>query len=159
MKLVHIVAADDNLLIGQNNSLPWFVKEDLSYFYKTTKNQVLIMGRKTYESINVPLKNRTIIVLSTNPNYKSIKEKIIVKSSILDAIDFCKENYDDKEVFISGGRDVFLQTLPLISKIYFTQIKGSFKGNIYYPKIDLKSFKLIKTTNGTKCNFLIYQKD
>ena len=69
MMTINIIAAKTiNNIIGSNNKLPWYLPDDLKNFRKLTENKVVIMGRKTYESIGKPLPNRINIVVSSNPN-------------------------------------------------------------------------------------------
>ena len=88
-KFIAIVACSKNLGIGLNNSIPWKIKEDLSFFCKTTSNNVVIMGSKTFESLpnKVPLKNRINIVLS---------EKQIEIKKESDELYFCNLNHLSK---------------------------------------------------------------
>ena len=76
-----IVAVDKNWAIGKNNKLMWSIPADMKYFRETTKGNIVIMGRKTLESFpqGQPLKNRTNIVITKNPNYK-VKDALIVHS-------------------------------------------------------------------------------
>ena len=70
MKLSMIVAVAENGVIGRNNSLPWYLPNDLKYFKQTTMGKPVIMGRKTYESIGKPLPGRTNIVITRQADYQ-----------------------------------------------------------------------------------------
>ena len=65
-----IVAMDQQGLIGNQNTLPWYLPADLQFFKETTIGHIVIMGRKTFESIGRPLPNRRNIVLTRNKNWK-----------------------------------------------------------------------------------------
>ena len=69
-KITIIVAASENLVIGDKNVLPWYISEDLKHFKKITINHSVIMGRKTFESIGKPLKDRRNIVISRDKTLK-----------------------------------------------------------------------------------------
>ena len=149
MKLSIIVAMDDNQLIGKDNALPWHLPADLAYFKKTTTSKTVLMGRKTYDSIGKPLPNRRNIILSCTSNSSKNRETF---GSIKLALDACK---DDEEVFVVGGVSVYEQFLnpyinrddlfateivPLVDRLYITQIKGKFGGNAYFPKFNRDEF-------------------
>ena len=71
MKLSIIVAMAKNYVIGVNNSLPWYLSEDIQYFKRVTMGKPIIMGRKTFESIGRPLPGRTNIVITRNGDYQA----------------------------------------------------------------------------------------
>jgi len=111
-----IVATDKNNGIGLHGHLPWRIKEDLKHFSKTTTgegNNVLIMGRKTWESMgSLPLQNRVNIIISKKICYphKSIvnqyKENTIYFSEIEHAVQYCKSIKFDN-IFIIGGQQIY----------------------------------------------------
>lgn len=121
-----IVAVGSNNEIGIDNELPWKQSEDLKNFRKLTTGNVVIMGRKTYESIGKPLPNRFNIVLTSEAkilNSINSDENLIFVSKISEMSEFTK-NYDGNQLFVIGGAqiyDEFLKT-DLIEKIYLTRI-------------------------------------
>ena len=88
----HAVAVSNNNVIGVDNDLPWNLKNDLAHFKKYTSNKIIIMGRKTYESIGRPLPNRTNFVIS-----RTVMEipGAYVFSNLEDAIDEAKQKNKD----------------------------------------------------------------
>lgn len=116
----HIVAMDVNGIIGikGSNKLLWDIKEDLKYFKTLTKDKFVIMGRNTYESLPGPLKNRKLIVVTSDLSYESSD---LVATSIEDAILLAKllSKHGD-EVFIAGGESIYRQTKDYITKSYIT---------------------------------------
>ena len=83
MIISHLVALSNNNVIGGNNDLPWRLKKDLQHFSAYTQNKVIVMGRKTFESIGRPLPNRKNIVISTTISSTS---EIQVANSLEQAI-------------------------------------------------------------------------
>lgn len=69
MSIIGIAAIDLNNGIGKNNEMLFHIKEDLNFFKQTTLNKIVVMGRKTFESIGKPLPNRTNVVLSSNSDF------------------------------------------------------------------------------------------
>ena len=142
----HLVAVSNNLVIGVDNDLPWNLKADLAHFKKYTLNKIIIMGRKTYESIGRPLPNRINYVVS-----RSLNEipGAYVFNSLQDAISKAeKENIKiniDNEIIIIGGGHLFNETAESINKLVITKVDCDVHGDIYYPKIDLSNWELVKT--------------
>ena len=131
-----VVAMAENRIIGNNGKLPWNIKEDLSRFKYLTMNQVVIMGRKTYESIGKPLPKRLNLVISCSKS-KSISE-VDVFTSIPEAITHATySNY--KKIMIIGGGSIYEQTMRIVNKIHITLVHSmTIQGDIYFPRIDPK---------------------
>jgi len=140
MVLSHIVAVSRNFVIGKNNALPWSMPEDLQYFHRTTRNHIVIMGRKNYEANGGALRNRTNIVITRNNSF-SLNDAYVVPN-IDRAIDLAME-LGGKEVFIVGGGEIYRQTLPIIDRIYITLIDVKVEGDAYYPEIDFNNYNIV----------------
>lgn len=130
-----IVAISNNNAIGKKNELLFRIKRDLKYFKHITTDQVVIMGRKTYESIGKPLPNRVNLILTRN------KENIDIDgfTSIEEAIEFAKTNYPDKEIFIIGGGQVYKEALAkgLVDRLYITIVNKTVDdADTFFPEID-----------------------
>src|SRR4051812_23567569 len=109
MTLSHIVAADENDVIGNNNTLPWSLPEDMKFFRDKTKGKALIMGRKTFESVGHPLPHRLNVVVTRQSGYKPGGENVVVQPNLQSAIEYCGSQvskYGD-EIFIIGGGELF----------------------------------------------------
>ena len=124
-----IVAVSKNGIIGKDGKIPFFYPADKQYFKEITTNKVLIMGRKTYEEINHPLKDRFIIVLSKTKNFND--NGIITLTSLDEALKYVK----DKEVFIAGGRKLYEEALKIATYLYITEIDEIYDGDTYFPSI------------------------
>ena len=116
-----IAAVGKNLELGHQNQLLFRLKKDLQFFRKTTKDHTVVMGRKTWESLGHPLKNRRNLVVSRRPldlppGVEQVKN--------LEA--FIAENADsEEEIFIIGGGEIYRLFLPHASAIYLTEIDAS----------------------------------
>lgn len=139
IEIVHIVACDLNGCIGNNGELPWHLPADLKRFKELTSGGVVVMGRKTFESLNYkPLPNRVNIVITNDFQLKvdHASSKAIFYSSISAAIE--KAKYEAmvlglKEVWIIGGQSIYEQTMPYVDRIEQTLILGKYKGDTHYP--------------------------
>lgn len=124
MRISAIAAIGQNRELGKDNQLLWRIPEDFKYFKETTTGHVVIMGRKTFESINSrPLPKRPTIVVTRDPNYHA--ENVTVVLSIQDAIEKAKE-MEKEEVFILGGGQIYPESFPLVDRLYLTLVHASF---------------------------------
>lgn len=141
-----IVATDKNGLIGNGHNIPWMGKlpTDMQFFKLTTLNKIVIMGRKTMESLGKPLSNRTNIVISRTVQstdgfyiYPSVDEVLH------EYYEYC---HTEDEVFVIGGASIYEQLLPYTDRIYHTIIDHEFDGDTYFPlgKID-SNWKLVES--------------
>lgn len=137
--MINIIAAiTDNNALGKDNKLLFRLKKDMAHFKNITTDNVVIMGRKTYESIGKTLPNRVNIVLSRN--MKS-NEDFYTFDSIEKAIEWSKENYPQKEIFILGGASVYDKALKddIVDKLYMTKIKQTVEdADAFFTEIDYK---------------------
>ena len=152
MKIIsHLVAVSNELVIGVDNDLPWNLKDDLAHFKKYTLNKVIIMGRKTYESIGRPLPNRINYVISRT--IKEIDGAHVfnnLEEAMLSAEKHNKNLDIENEIVIIGGGYLFEETLPILNKLVITRVNCSVAGDVYYPKIDMKNWELISSESYTK---------
>lgn len=131
MKIILIAAMADNRIIGKSGQLPWDIREDLQNFKRLTTGGVIIMGRKTYESIGRPLPNRRNIVLSSEIVQKEWIEIFHAISDIFKAL--TREWIE--QVFLIGGQkiyEVFLND-SLVDEIWLSKIPGDYEGDASFP--------------------------
>ncbi len=131
MKISIIAAMAENRVIGKDNDLVWHLPEDFKFFKEKTKEHVIIMGRKTYESLGKALKNRTNVVVSRNPDFSPSDAKKF--SSLEDALNFAKK-VETEEIFIIGGANIYQQALPISTHMYLTHVHESFEGDTFFPE-------------------------
>ena len=152
MKIIsHLVAVSNDLVIGVDNDLPWNLKDDLAHFKKYTLNKIIIMGRKTFESIGRPLPNRINYVIS-----RTVKE--IDGAHVFDNLETAmlaaeKHNHEMgivNEIVIIGGGYLFKETLPVMNKLVITKVDCNVLGDIYYPKVEMENWKLVNSESYTK---------
>ena len=152
-----IVAVDRNWGIGKDNKLLVSIPADMKFFRQMTGGKVVVMGRKTLESFpnGLPLKNRTNIVLTGNPNYH-VKDAVIVHTTeeLLEEL----KKYDEEEIFVIGGESIYRMMLPYCSKVYVTKIDHAYQADTYFPNLDKLSEWEIKETSEEKTYFdMIYE--
>jgi dihydrofolate reductase len=136
-----IAAMSLNRVIGRGNQIPWHLPEDFKWFKRMTTGNVVVMGRKTFESIGKPLPNReTIIVSRSGYSYPGMRTV-----SSLDEIDLVQET---REVFLCGGAQIYARALAQCSDLYLTLVKREVEGDAFFPAFE-DQFELRETVNDT----------
>ena len=128
MKFTGIIAMAKNRVIGANNKLPWYYKEDLQFFKEKTWGGNVIMGRKTYDGLGrVSLPNRQLWVLTSYQNTPEIdKVNFFSNPAELPNLDF----------WVAGGLSVYQLTMPIISEFYVTYIQRDYEGDTVMPEFE-----------------------
>ncbi len=153
MKLAIIAAIAKNRVIGNDGKLPWHISEDLRRFKKLTTGHVVLMGRKTYESLERPLPNRRNVVLTA----RSIPE-VETFRTLATALKALK---DEEVVFVIGGGTVFSQTLELADELFLTLVDQEVEGDAFFPPYEhllRTSFHLIAREEHNGFAFLNYSR-
>ncbi len=124
-----IAAMSENRVIGQGGRIPWHLPEDFKWFKKTTTGNVIVMGRKTFESIGRLLPNRVTVVVSKS-GWKSEGVRIVP--------DLLREHWDteSREVFICGGAQIYALALPYCSDLFMTHVKRVVQGDVFFPSFE-----------------------
>ncbi|HXG87588.1 MAG TPA: dihydrofolate reductase [Vicinamibacterales bacterium] len=131
-----IVAMARNRVIGANGKIPWHLPNELKMFKRLTMGHHIVMGRKTYESINRLLPGRTTVIVTRQRGYSV--PGAIVAHSFDQALHAC---VGDDEVFVIGGADIFREALPIASTLHLTIVDAEPAGDVVMPEIDLSEWK------------------
>jgi dihydrofolate reductase len=157
-QLTLIVATERHNGIGVRNTLPWRLPEDLAFFKRTTTGHTIVMGRKTFDSIGRPLPNRRSIVITRNPDWQH--EGVETASSLAQAVELAGSG----EAFVIGGAQIYVEALPLASRLIVTEIAGDFECDAFFPAIDSTAWKEVSRDPhhsealGLSYAFVIYQR-
>ena len=147
----HVVAMSNNNVIGVNNKLPWQLKDDLEHFKEYTTGKIIIMGRKTFESIGRPLPNIQNFVISSNlREVDGISIFQNLENAIIAAKKYNKDLDSAQEIAIIGGGYLFRDSINYFNKLVLTRVDCEIDGDVYYPKIDLKNWELESSENFLK---------
>ena len=144
--IISLIAAQaKNRVIGLNNQLPWDLPEDLNYFKEKTKGRIIIMGRKTFESLPKLLPKRLHIVISRNSHQSSSSELVKYVSSVTEALKLAQSFIPlwPEEVFIIGGGEIYHQAIEKAHKLYVTEVHAVFDGDVKFPEIHKEIWKEI----------------
>jgi dihydrofolate reductase len=140
-----IAAMSKNRVIGVDNDLPWQLPADMKYFMRTTRGHHVAMGRKTFESMGVPLKARTNIVITRDPFYTATG--ILVAHSLHEALEIAAAN-EETEVFVIGGSEIYRLAIPVLDRIYLTEIDLFVeKGDAFFPDFNMDEWRLVSQEN------------
>ncbi len=142
MILTLVAAASENNVIGLQNKLVWNLPNDTRFFKNTTWGMPVIMGRKTFESLeNKPLSGRFNIVITNHPGDLNPVGPIKTAGSLQEAIQVASTT-DAKEAFIVGGGKVYAESLPVADKIVLTRVHTAVEGDAFFPVFSEKEWKL-----------------
>ena len=124
-----IAAMSLNRVIGRDGKLPWHLPEDFRWFKEKTTGNVILMGRKTFESFGKPLPNRHHVVLTRGPEIPGVE-------TLRDLATFDEAAYAPKEVWVIGGEEVFRQTLHRCTDVYLTIVPREVEGDVFFPPFE-----------------------
>jgi len=133
--MIMIAAVNNNWAIGENNDLLYHISRDMKFFREKTKENVIIIGRKTLESFpnGKPLKNRINIVMTHDEGF-SCDDTIIVHDlgELFDAVSI----FEGLEVYVCGGAEIYKLLEPYCDTAYITKIDDDRKAQKYMPNLD-----------------------
>ncbi len=141
MKKIIIAAVAQNGVIGRSNGeMPWHSKEDFQHFKSTTLGFPVIMGRKTFESLGKPLKDRLNIILTRKQNLHYDFENIIVIDGLENSFAYCEKNKYEK-IFVIGGGEIYKQAIKLADEMIISFMNFEAEGDIFFPEINSRIWK------------------
>jgi len=155
MKL--IAAVDNNWAIGRNGRLLVSIPEDMKLFREETYGKVVIMGRKTLESLKdrSGLAGRTNIVITSNMNY--VAKDAVICHSIEEALEAVSE-YDSDDVYVIGGGSIYEQMLDYCSEAHITKVDYEYDADTYFPNLDENPQWKISASSDEKTYFdIVYE--
>ena len=140
-----IVAKAKNNIIGKDNKLLWHLPADMKRFKQLTTGHVVIMGRKTFESIGKVLPNRKSVVFTQNNDFVVDDENVEIVHSMLEIKEYIE---NDEENFVIGGAMIYNLLMPHVKKMYVTEINKDFEGDTFFPKINEEIWKVTNREQG-----------
>ncbi len=161
MTLHLIFARAANGVIGLNNTLPWYLPEDLAHFKRTTLGCPVIMGRKTWDSLPPkfrPLPGRLNVVITRQTDWQA--PGALCAHSLPEAMALCPPNSD---AWVIGGAEIYAQALPLASSAVVTAIDADFEGDAFAPVFGPHWHEVARepqvSTSGLRFSFVTYRQD
>lgn len=153
-----VVAQGPKGEIGLDNKLLWHIPEDLKNFKKITTGKMIVMGRKTFESIGKPLPNRANVVITRDENFKH--EGVIVVHDAMMVFDLALETeeelgLDNFEMMVIGGGEIFNIFMPYTQKIYLSEVEYTGPADVFFPPINFKEWEVEKTEKFPEFTFKV----
>lgn len=140
-----VYAQDENNGIGYQNDLPWRLPHDLKFFKETTWGHTMVMGRKTFESMDCRLlPGRETVVLTSNPSYGEDIDGLAIVNSKEEIMEMA----ENEHLMVIGGAGIFLLLWDEVDEIIRTVIDESFPYDVQVPDIDEDEFELVKVVEG-----------
>jgi dihydrofolate reductase len=166
-----IVAEAQNRVIGLNNRIPWRLPRDLARLKRLTKDQVVVLGHKTYDSMDGyytasgrDMPGRKYLVITRDQNFKPAREQARAVYSMEQALDIAK-GLQAGEVFAIGGVSVYKEALPLADRIYMTRVMADIEGDTFFPKLKQSEWQVVEREvhpaderNEYPFEFLVYER-
>ncbi len=137
-----IVAVAENGVIGAAGTLPWRISSDLKTFRRLTKGKPVVMGRRTFQSLPKVLDGRDNIVVSRDPFFEA-PEGVSLFDNLTDALTLARTlalTSGTREVMVIGGAELFRDTLPKATRLYWTDVHAAPEGDTYFPEFDLSEW-------------------
>lgn len=165
LEVVHVVAMDQQRCIGKGNDLPWHISADLKHFKEITQGGVVVMGRKTLESMGRALPKRVNWVITRDPNwsFEGVKTTTSIEQALTLAIADVQASEKPETLFIIGGGEIFTQTIAIADRLELTHVELNVQGDAHYPEIPNEFKKIaseqhIDDKTGIAFEFATYQK-
>lgn len=137
LEVVHVVAMDQQRCIGKGNDLPWHIPADLKHFKAITQGGVVVMGRKTLESMGRTLPKRVNWVITRDPDwsFEGTKVAYSIEDALSQAVADVQTSEKPESIFIIGGGEIFKQTMNIADRLELTHVELDVQGDAYYPEI------------------------
>ena len=166
MKLALIAAVAQNRVIGRDGKLPWYLPKDLRYFRAVTMGKPVLMGRKTWESMNRPLPGRTNIVITRQAGYQAEGARVVPdlegaielaeSIAMIDGVD---------EIMVIGGADIYRLALPRADRLYLTEVHAEVPGDVCFPAWDRAAWREVsredeapRDDDSHRYSFVVYER-
>ena len=131
-RVIQVAAVAENGVIGHEGDIPWSIPEDLKHFRAVTRDNTVVMGRRTFESIGHPLPYRTNVVVTRQPGWSA--DGVLVAHSVEEGIALAQGA--DGDVMVIGGGHVYRDAMPLSDQQILTEVHQSPEGDTHYPEFD-----------------------
>jgi len=165
LEVVHVVAMDQQRCIGKNNDLPWHISADLKHFKEITQGGVVVMGRKTLESMGRTLPKRVnwVITRDMNWSFEGTKVAYSIENALAQAVADVQASEKPEAIFVIGGGEIFKQTMNIADRLELTYVELDVQGDAYYPEIPAEFKKVaseqhIDDKTGIAFEFATYRK-
>jgi dihydrofolate reductase len=151
-----LAAVARNGVIGVGGGMPWHLPDEQALFKELTLGHVLVMGRRTFDSIGRPLPGRTTIVVTRNPQWQVPSKLVLRASSVAEALAAAGEI--DDEVFVVGGAGVYAEALPAADRLALTFVDAEPDGDTFFPEVDWSEWVEVARRPGDGWVQVVYER-
>jgi dihydrofolate reductase len=151
-----LAAVARNGVIGVGGGMPWQLPDEQALFKELTLGHVLVMGRRTFDSIGRPLPGRTTIVVTRNPRWQFASELVLRASTLAEALAAAGEI--DDEVFVVGGAGVYAEALPVADRLALTFVDAEPDGDTFFPAVDWSDWVEVARRPGAGWVQVVYER-
>ncbi len=137
-----VAAMGQDRVIGKDGKMPWHLPAELKHFRRVTRGQVVVMGRKTFESIGEPLKGRTNVIITRNGSYKAPGCEVV--HSVDEVV------HDPRPIYIIGGAELYREFLSHADRMILTRIHHGFDGDTFFPEWNPAEWQLTAAEEHTR---------
>jgi len=145
--MIAIAAMSLNRVIGAKGQIPWHLPDDLKFFKRVTLGHIVLMGRKTYESIGRPLPGRENWIVSRS-GLRSAEEPAAGLRTFGSLAEIPRVSPDGREIFLIGGAQLYEALLPECAVLYLTLVNRTIEGDAYFPKFESSFSKYSIESSG-----------
>jgi dihydrofolate reductase len=135
-----IAAYAHQRVLGQAGQVPWHLPADSRYFQQTTLGKTVVMGRKTFASLDEPLAQRRNIVLSNDPTFHPVGAEVLHSKAAILAL--------PGDIWIIGGEQIYRLFLDVATHLYLTEIDLDVAGDTFFPAWDRSAFRVLSRREG-----------
>jgi dihydrofolate reductase len=156
MTVTLLAAVARNGVIGVDGGLPWHLPDELALFKELTLGHVLVMGRRTYESVGHPLPGRTTIVVTRRPDWDAGAEGVLTARGVGEALELASRL--DDEVFVVGGAQVYAEALASADRLALTFVDAEPEGDTTFPAVDWPDWREVARRPGDGWEHVTYER-
>jgi dihydrofolate reductase len=148
-----IAAVGRNGVIGNGPQIPWHLPEDFRFFSRTTMGHVLVMGRRTFESIGRALPGRRIIVVTRQLSWSH--PDVELAHSLEEGLAMARSA---EEIFVAGGGEIYAEAMPLAERLLVTEVDLEPEGDVFFPQIDASTWKETARDSRDGFSWVVYER-
>ena len=139
MEIVIVAALDEGSVIGRDDGMPWHLPADLKFFMSKTMGKPMVMGRRTHETLDQPLRGRINIVMSRGGE---VPEGWVLAGSLEEALELGRQA-DAQELMVMGGAQIYELFLPITDRMILTVVHDRYEGDTFFPWFESEDWELV----------------
>ncbi|MGH3386556.1 MAG: dihydrofolate reductase [Nocardioidaceae bacterium] len=157
MTVTLVAAVARNGVIGRDGDIPWRLPGEQRRFKEVTLGHVLVMGRRTYDSIGRPLPGRTTVVVTRQPGWRPADgADVLVATTVDDAL--ARASEVDDEVYVAGGSQIYAEALAHADRLLLTLVDAAPEGDTVFPPVDWNQWAEVTRESHDGWSLVTYER-